>query len=588
MKSLLQLSSSLFKDLKRLHPEVLGLDRDLLTIKARLEDEGSGFVSVALPSLGKAFDQSLSNGRWTHIPGFSRNGPLPKFLRGLVSLVFDAKTGRLLENASVESILSIRQVCYLFKKFLPDSERNEKLSLLAFQDFRDVEEHVCGVAPYRLDRLSKLGSFMLQDLDMFQDLDCRHGPGAVEEGYRSNQKWLALYRGLLDFDHRLLYVGYDLQSSLVADQTPAYCDILDDQTATCARLVTVPKSCSALRTITVEPLLNQFVQQGLNSWIRDCISRCPTLSQSLALTRQDKNQELALEGSRTGDWCTIDLSSASDLLSFETVKAAFSSRPRFLNGLNISRTPSVKIGSDTITLKKFAGMGNATTFPVQSVVFAMIAYLAIIGDKRITFRLLSQVSRCVRVYGDDIVVRREHFQEVAKWLISFGLKINRSKTFSVGNFRESCGVDAFRGTDVTPVYLRHEPSSCMEPSAVASLVSTSNHLWLRGYYEAAKYLERTVERAQHGPLPLVSRDSDGLGWHTRQDVRTCQRWSRTLHRWECRTYVLSPTRTRDVLSGMPALIKYFHQPLVGRDDPTHLSDSVRRFQVKLRRRWVRS
>lgn len=575
--------------MRRLHPGVQGLDRDLLTIKARLENEGVGFLSVALPSFGKTFDQSLALGRMAHIPGFSRNKSLPKFLQGLTSLVFDAKTGYLLEAASVESILSIRQICYFFKKFLPSDSRNEFLESQAIKDFKDTETSIGGVAPFRLDRLSRLGRFMLLDLENFQELDCRHGPGAVEEGLKANQKWVALYLGLLDFDHRLLFAGYDLPSSLMVDSLPAHSDVFNDYATTYARLVTVPKSSSALRTITVEPLLNQFVQQGLNNWMRDCISHCPVLSQSLALTCQDKNQELALEGSRTTNWCTIDLSSASDLLTLETVRAAFASRPRFLNGLMVSRTPSVKLGDEPITLKKYAGMGNATTFPVQSVLFAMIAYLAIIGDREITIRECMRASRSVRVYGDDIIVAKEHFRDVAMWLQSFGLKINRAKTFSEGNFRESCGVDAFKGVDVTPVYLRHEPlSTCKEPSAIASLVSTSNQLWQRCYYETAKYLERQVEESLKTSLPLVARGSDGLGWQTRLDARTGQRWSKTLHRWEVLTYVLSPTRTKDVLSGMPALLKYFHHPLIGRDNRTHLSDSVRRFTTKLRRRWVRA
>lgn len=61
MKSLLRLLRSLLTDVKRLHPEVRGLDRDLLTIEARVEHEGIGFLTIALPSLGKRLDTSLSS-----------------------------------------------------------------------------------------------------------------------------------------------------------------------------------------------------------------------------------------------------------------------------------------------------------------------------------------------------------------------------------------------------------------------------------------------------------------------------------------------------------------------------------------------
>jgi len=95
MKSLIGLSRSLLHDLQRLHPEVKGLDRDLQTIEARIESEGIGFLSIALPAFGKALDQSLASGRMAHIAGFARNGEIPKFLQGILVHVFDPKTGLL-------------------------------------------------------------------------------------------------------------------------------------------------------------------------------------------------------------------------------------------------------------------------------------------------------------------------------------------------------------------------------------------------------------------------------------------------------------------------------------------------------------
>jgi hypothetical protein len=591
MKSLNGLLHSLFVDLKRLHPHVEGLDRDELTIKARVEDEGIGFLAVALPAFGKHFDQALSLRRFAHIPGFCRhrNESLPKFLLGLTSLVFDSLTGRLLDNPSVEAIVSLRQLFYLFKKFVPSDSRDELLERIAMREFLDVESSIKELPCSYARRLEHVCRFILQDLDEFQELDCKHGPGAVLEGYTANQKWEAVYSGLLDFDQRLLDAGYDLPASLLVSSPVSLETIEDYPFDSSARVVTVPKSCSALRTITVEPCLNQFVQQGYNARLRDCISRDPVLRQTLVLSDQRPNQELALNGSRTGDWCTIDLSSASDLLSLQTVVAVFAHRPRFLEGILRCRTPRATVGSNTIVLKKYAGMGNATTFPIQSVAFAMIATAAILGQtKELSYEKVLRASRNVQVFGDDIIVQSEHFEAVADWIKCFGLKINRSKTFSEGNFRESCGVDAYGGTDVTPCYLRHDPAGpYKDPSHVASLVESSNHLWLSGYYQASEFIRTSVE-SSIGRLPLVRKDSHGLGWHTRLDATEIQRWNPSLHRFEVRTCVLTPRRREDALSGYPALIKYFHLPQIGEDDPTHLSSSVRKFSLNLRRRWVQS
>lgn len=588
MKSLISLSRALFKDLRRLHPDVSGLDRDLRSIEARIESEGVGFLSVALPAFGKAFDQSLAAGKMAYIPGFSRNGQIPKFLSGIVSHIFDTKTGVLRDSAPMDAIVSVRQVCYFFKKFLPEDDRALKLHNLAVRDFENTDTEIRDVDISRLSRFGLVCSFVLPGLDEVQDFKCKHGPGAVLEGYTTNQKWKEVYHGLLDFDRRLLMIGYDLPASLLVDVTDQKEDLQDDPVGPPARLVTVPKSSVALRTITVEPCLAQFVQQGLNDALRREIRRDRILRCCLALDSQVPNQVLALEGSRTGDWCTIDLSSASDRLSLQVVKEAFAHRPRFLKALLASRTPSVKLDSNVLTLKKYAGMGNATTFPVQSVVFALLAITAITqSEKYLTSEKVRSAANDVRVFGDDIIIKTEHYQAFADWVSCFGLKINQSKTFTGGFFRESCGVDAYRGVDVTPVYLRHDPAvTSTDPSAFVSIVSTSNQLWTRCYYETADLLKQRVE--VHTVLPLVPKSSAGLGWQTREDASQFQRWNRDLQRFECRTLVASGGYHNDQLEGMPALIKFYHLPRIGEDEPNHLSVSARRFNLKLRRRWVQA
>jgi len=312
MKSLIGLSRSLFKDLKRLHPDVDDLDRDLQTIEARTKDEGDGFLSVALPAYGKALDQSLALGKMAVVPGLSRNGSIPNLLSGMARHVFDSKTGDLRGDASVDAILSMRQVCYLFKKFLPADDRAAKLDLQARRDFEIVDSEIHWpdqLESYsrRVRHFKRVARNVLQGLDFVQEHKGRHGPGAVMEGYSTNQKWEAVYNGLLEFDRRLNLIGYDLPASLLADKLYDADLFHNDLAGTCAKLVTVPKTCTALRTITVEPCINQFVQQGLNGTLREHIAKDPILRRSITLDCQAPNQDLALAGSLSGDWCTIDL-----------------------------------------------------------------------------------------------------------------------------------------------------------------------------------------------------------------------------------------------------------------------------------------
>jgi hypothetical protein len=72
MKSPVALLSSLFHDVERLEPGVKGLDRDLCTVKVRFENEGYGFLTIALPTLCDALDRGLADGKYTCPTGFSR------------------------------------------------------------------------------------------------------------------------------------------------------------------------------------------------------------------------------------------------------------------------------------------------------------------------------------------------------------------------------------------------------------------------------------------------------------------------------------------------------------------------------------
>lgn len=588
MKSLLSLYMALLDDVQRLHPEVCGLSRDLFTIEARIEHEGASFVACALPALCKVFDQSLACGRMGHAVGFSYSGSIPRFLGGMFSLVFDSKTGLLIEDADVGIVKSIRQILLFCKKLLPEDDRRDVLDLSTQEEFCDVDSQVKALPPTLLGFLQHVTQYVLRNLDSFDGLKGRHGPGAVAEGFTSNQKWDDVYHGLVDFDHRLMEAGYDLPAMLMCSIPPPV--LSDEPTSLKSKLVCVPKSFTKLRTITVEPCLNQFIQQAYGEHLRSQIRECPILGSSLDLTDQSKNQHLALEGSRTGDWCTIDLSSASDLLSNELVAEVFKRFPRFLRGITQCRTPIVTSRVGDVIMKKYAGMGNATTFPIQSVVFAILAICGSVNQGRLPrYRDVCRAARNVRVYGDDIIVRKDAYPLVSWWLTSFGLKINQAKTFSEGNFRESCGWDCYRGALVHPVYLNYQSLlTSKEPKAYASLVSKSNQLWLECYYKVSEAIREEVDKGF--PLPLLSSRSQALGWYTRQEVRSSTRWNRSLHRFEVKSYVVQSIRRKDTLDGLPALVKFFHRVPQSFEviDKEHLKSSPHKYRIKLVKRWVQA
>jgi hypothetical protein len=555
-------------------------------MKARLKMEGIGFLTVALPAFCKAFDRALEIGSFSCPSGFSRirGSSLPKFLSGLTEKIFDRKTGLLLEESDPRMVKIIREICLLFKKLELSSEQEDRLDSLAKKKFFDTEEAILEVFPeelsYYIDRVS---SYILPNLDSWTRLFYKHGPGAVFEKGGPNTKWSLLAKAVEEQSPLLMDTEFDLEISLKSSQFPKSSSTSFGSEV---RLVTVPKSSTARRTITVEPCLNQFVQQGLNDHLRSEIQKCSILKRCLTLDTQIPNQWLADLGSRTRRFCTIDLSSASDLLSDLVVRRVFHRHQRFLSLMEGSRTSKVK--GYPLTLKKYAGMGNATTFPVQSICFAVVCIACILSEEKKfpSFREVVRVSSdSVHVFGDDIIVKNEYYSQVSTWLERLGLKVNQDKSYSNGFFRESCGLDSYKGVDVTPLYLRSLPSTSITPDNIEAIVSFINSSWESGRYYLSMTLLDQLESLIKFKLPLKRKDHGYLGLTNRSDAFEFQKWDSNYQRYMVRSYVSYSPKRLDEIDGYAAFLKFIFTPLLGRDDE-HLKKSVRRFNLKHRKRWV--
>lgn len=587
MKSPVVLLESLLRDFRRLSPDVKGLDRDLITIKSRHKHEGDGFLTVTLPALCTALESGLRDGRFTCPRNFKQvpRGRIPRFLSGIFCKVFDAITGNLLEDVDSHNVKMLREALLLFKKLQLTTSQEETLDKAARLKFFELEDNLNPIlfSERELFILQSVSKYVMPNLDTFQDEDLafKHGPGAVHEQVRGNQKWSSLVPLLEELDHS----PYDFHSWNSHRDDDLSCS---GSLRGIAKLITVPKNSTSRRTITVEPLLNQFVQQGYNTLLRNNILKCRILRNSLALTDQTKNQILALEGSRNDKWSTIDLSSASDSISVRILELVFESKPRFLRGILACRSQNILSNGVTRNILKFAGMGNATTFPVQSVLFAILAISAICSNQRVTYGRVVRASKLVRVYGDDIIVPSTAAHLVVDWITKAGLTVNLRKSFLNGPFKESCGMDAFKGDEVTPIYIRYHPInvSKKDPSTLSHYVALSNMAWMRGLYELSITLRKHVEKVLGKTLPLVNSKSSILGLHTRQEVQEYQRWNSKLHRFELRGFAVMPVYRPDLLDGYGALLKYFHLPF--QEDKKHLERSPVRFRNRIVQRWVAS
>ena len=192
----------------------------------------------------------------------------------------------------------------------------------------------------------------------------------------------------------------------------------------------VPKSAKTDRPIAVEPRWNIFFQKGMGAYLRKRLRFF-----GVNLDYQGLNQALAIYGSHTGKYATIDLASASDTVSKEVVLALLPEP--WLNILGAMRSPAYLLDGKWSSYHKWSSMGNGYTFELESLLF---------------WALCSSVDEDIAVYGDDLIVPTKSYDAIVRVLEVCGFSVNPDKSFSSGYFRESCGCDAFDGIDVTPIY----------------------------------------------------------------------------------------------------------------------------------------
>lgn len=114
----LSILSSLLQDVERLRPGTKGLDRDYVTLEARVKGEGIAFLGTALCTLGKALDKGLEEGTFTCPVGFKRRrgSKIPLLFGGIFCGIFDVTTGDIKECDLMEDVKILRQLLYFLEK----------------------------------------------------------------------------------------------------------------------------------------------------------------------------------------------------------------------------------------------------------------------------------------------------------------------------------------------------------------------------------------------------------------------------------------------------------------------------------------
>jgi len=401
---------------------------------------------------------------------------------------------------------------------------NKSKTQAAFSSFESVNREVKDFGnsfakslPVLLDLARKYVESVLFEGDRcFQSIVPSHGPGAVTTSKEAWQNWYPTIDAVYPLsDYLCLYANRDAQSEL------GTCEWHEDIVA---KLIAVPKDSRGPRLICVHPAEAIWIQQGLRVQLERAITRTRYHRGIWPRGRinfddQTVNGRIALTSSRSRLYATLDMKEASDRVSDILVQYLFG---RYYKYFGCCRAQKYYVGEAGIdqpadnNIHSYAPMGNATTFPVESLVFWAICCASLQHHG-------FHQPGAVFVFGDDIIVPSRMAPIVINDLESFGLVVNRSKSFYKGGFRESCGVDAFNGINVTPIRWKSDYNA-EHLSGLQSLSDLAMRFRIAGYEGAAStaysHLRRRLQRDYRRELFFTNNPHHGgLAEYTTQHSR---------------------------------------------------------------------
>jgi hypothetical protein len=632
VRDMMHVFEGLIEDASDTYPTLVGdFIRDKVRLRNFVDSRGIHAICVDMVAAGKHLDRCLDQGEYklSGLPltrRFSNRVVIPKFLRGLYLLVFD-EAGTLKEDYDVQAIFFLRQILYLGRKAslacsddavqkevkdfivvdssLPEpdgfwaEERPSTRDVCAtYTGFRCSELYVKRAEAEEdpskreelltfLMNLDKISRYITSSLGIYDPSEWRfrHGPGATSErgGRFSNKYCWRNWSPTLENVFPIADYGFHNYSSWAGSVDGRAIGSSDPA----SRLISVWKTFAKPRLIAAEPSEHQWCQQNIwhyfrtrvaESWIGDCI----------LFQDQSRNQELCRIGSRDGSYATVDLSAASDRVTCHCVGQYFAANPPLVLSLHSTRTRFLnqeicKDADRMIRLRKFSTMGSACTFPVQSLIFLGICLASIATKRRVKVEPTNVrfLAREVAVFGDDLIVPIDSRELLFGALELLHFKVNSSKSYWTGRFRESCGVDAMGGVDVTPSYWRSPYGN--KPESTASYVETYNNF-------KKKFLVRTCHRlataVPEGSVPQVTFDSGvcGMKSFARPDKPKLIRWNPDLQRSEARISSFITKQQRVPLTDDSALLQYFTEA----PSPFHVwkGGVGQRPRLLRRSRWV--
>jgi hypothetical protein len=369
---------------------------------------------------------------------------------------------RLAPDASYKQVAATLLVNSLLKKWLPSDTKEP--DRLAYEKFLAANRRCKDwkFSPEWESDLELFGEFRRELDDFFHPMggplvesyydilsQSRCGPGA-SLGSSHNSFYAKMFSSKMATTSTSLYTLYRNYHEWFPELHEAEClrreELGYPKIVDSSSMCFVPKTRDISRMICVEPSLNMYFQLGLGAILEGRLRDYFRIDLS---TQPLENRRLAQVGSKTGQFSTIDLSSASDSVSLSLCRAVLPGW--FYDILMDLRVPFTKYGNEKVRLEMISTMGNGFTFPLQTIIFSCLIRAA----HRVSgVSILDGSRRNWSCFGDDLICDTKAYRNLVRLLSLTGFSVNGSKTFFEGPFRESCGTDWFFGRPVRGIYLK--------------------------------------------------------------------------------------------------------------------------------------
>lgn len=415
----------------------------------------SDMLQVDVLDLNNSFTEGLQSIRMKSVKGFKALcNRISSHLYHLIKSDLN-----LIPQGDVSAARRLMQVfAYTSRLTLKDIDLTQQ----QLADYLQIEEQIPDDCPEDITKaLNKiirrwLGSFCPGDIHP------SHGPGGVA---RLGRCALIDKYNDLSTDDRLRYAFGDPWWVVSSDSK---------KLERISKTIFVPKSYKSFRTISMEPATLQYFQQGVWKQIDEYVRRHVYLRNRIDFHDQSRNRALAQQGSICRNYATLDLSAASDSVSYALIKKVFRGTwlPRYF--LATRSTHTLLPDGRVIGLKKFAPMGSALCFPIETLLFASVCEYVTRAHR---------LSGDFSVFGDDIIVPTACAEETISVLSSLGFKVNLEKSFYKPDswFRESCGGEYVCGSDVTPLRVSRKYAHRERLERLAGLKDLANAAYQRGF-----------------------------------------------------------------------------------------------------------